>query len=280
MKTFRIICACAFVIALAFLVYYIVDARREIVIPPEAIREPIIREEPVHVVQDNVQPAYEEHAVVDNYDMYVAGDDTDISEPFVLSGFDFVPRELLPRIVELRAQYGNEDIVGYISIPGTNISYPVAQTGNNVYYLYHDLHHNRTAAGSIFADYWSDLGALADDNTIIFGHNMRNGSKFHNLRHFHNEDFFRRHTYILLDTPYQETVWDVFSFFHTTTDFCYLTPNFPTREMFYEFIMYLQSQSAFETDIVLSEDDQILILSTCGVRGGINRYILIGRLRR
>jgi len=190
------------------------------------------------------------------------------------------PPELLPRIVQLREDYDNPDIIGFIEIPNTNISYPVAQTGNNSFYLYHDLNWNPTAAGSIFLDYENDLYALADDNTIIYGHNMRGGTKFHNIRYFHGEDFFRAHTYILLDTPYRETVWDIFSFFHTTIDFCYLTTNFFTREAFYEFLLELQGRSHFETDIVLTDSDQILILSTCGVVGGDNRYVVVARLRQ
>ena len=192
------------------------------------------------------------------------------------------PPELLPRIVQLREYYNNPDIVGFIEITGTNISYPVAQTIDNEFYLYHDLYGNicRRREGSIFLDYENNLYELSDDNFIIYGHNMRNGSKFHNIRHFHSEDFFRAHTYILLDTPYRHTVWDIFSFFHTTTDFCYLTTNFNSENEFYEFILELQGMSRYATDIILSPDDQILILSTCGVASGNNRYVVVARLRR
>lgn len=189
--------------------------------------------------------------------------------------------ELLPRIVQLREQYDNPDIVGFLEITGTNISYPVAQTTDNEFYLYHDLHGDicRSREGSIFLDYENNLSELSDDNFIIYGHNMRNGNKFHNIRYFHSEDFFRTHTYILLDALYRETVWDIFSFFHTTTDFCYLTTNFSSENEFYEFILELQGRSHYLTDIVLSQDDQILILSTCGIAGGNNRYVVVARLR-
>jgi sortase B len=188
--------------------------------------------------------------------------------------------QLLPRIVALRETYENPDIVGFIEIPGTAIAYPVAQTGNNVFYLYHDLHWNPSNAGSIFLDYENDLYVLADDNTIIYGHNMRNGSMFHNIRFFHDEDFFRTHTYILLDTPYRETVWDIFAFFPTTIAFDYLITDFhQNRDVYYDFLMELQRRSRFETDMALSAEDQILILSTCAAIGGDNRYVLVARLR-
>jgi len=74
-------------------------------------------------------------------------------------------------------------------------------------------------------------------------------------------------------------VWDIFSFFHTTIDFCYLTTNFYSRDAFYEFMLELQGRSMFGTDIVLSENDQILILSTCAAIGGDNRYVVAARLQ-
>jgi len=273
-KWLQRICICIFIIALGTLIYSLVSHRR-VDVPDNAIREPR-PQPPTYAYEPNdeyqpyeyYEPGYEYTPDTDE-DSEGEGYIEDIPEPMVLS----------PRIVEFRELYNNPDIVGFIEITGTNISYPVVQTGNNVFYLYHDLHMRPSNAGAIFLDYENDLYQLADDNSIIYGHNMRNGSMFHNIRHFHRAEFFRQHTYILLDTPYRETVWDIFSFFHTTTDFCYLTTNFPTREQFYEFILLLQSMSAHSTDIVLSPEDQILILSTCGVHGGNNRYVVVARLR-
>lgn len=257
-----------FLVAAGILVYHFYDSRRPMYIPEEAVREPRPQSQPIE------EPPEPEPDPPQQYVYYV-------SEPPPEQ--EYVPastRELLPRIVALREEYDNTDIVGFVEIPNTPIAYPVVQTGNNVFYLYHDIHFNSSRSGSIFLDYENDLGALADDNTLIYGHNMRNGSKFHALRYFHREDYFRARPYILLDTPYEETVWDIFSFFHTTTAFCYLTTNFHCRDEFFEFILYLQASSAHSTDIVLVPEDQILILSTCGVTGGPNRYIAIARLRR
>jgi len=241
-------------------------------VPEDAVREP---REPEIVDVPAEDDGYEDtQAYEPNYEP---------EEPAEEPPEELPPPELLPRIVQLREQYDNPDIVGFIEITGTNIYYPVAQTGNNVFYLYHDLNWNSTAAGSIFFDYENNLYRLNDDNTIIYGHNMRNGSKFHNIRYFHNEEFFRQHTYILLDTPYRETVWDIFSFFHTNIDFCYLTTNFyDDRDAFYDFLMELKGRSIFETDIEVTAEDQILILSTCAVNNfdRNQRYVVVSRLRQ
>jgi len=192
------------------------------------------------------------------------------------------PRELLPRIAQLREYYNNPDIIGFIHIPGTNISYPVVQAECNDFYLYFDLHWQHSNRGSIFLDYINDLHSLTDDNTIIYGHNMRDGSKFHNIRHFQDEEYFRAHPYILLDTAYEETVWEIFSFIRTHINFDYLIPNFSTRDAFVDFQRELQSRSHHRTDIVLYPTDQILILSTCvTILADIDyRYILVARLVR
>jgi len=245
---------------------------RIIEVPEDAIREPRdpvivapIEPEPIQPEPIEYEPEIEEYPEYEPEEEYIPE-----------------PRELLPRIAQLREYYDNPDIIGFVEIPNTNIAYPVAQTGNNVFYLYHDLRWQQSVAGSIFLDYENDLYALADHNTLIYGHNMGAGNKFHNIRHFHNESFFRDHTHILLTTPYEETAWDIFSFFRTHIDFCYLTTNFPTDEEFYEFMLLLQSKSRWSTDIVLDKSDQILILSTCESVRGITsyRYIVIARLRR
>jgi len=246
------------ILASVFIFAYLFYCSTRVSAPETAVRETI--EEP-HIVQEIEEDIQEGEEVCEEG-----------AEPLP-------PPELLQRIVEMRLYYDNPDIVGFIEITGTDIYYPVAQTINNVFYLYHDLRWNASSAGSIFVDYENNLYELTDDNTIIYGHNMRNGSMFHNIRFFHNEDFFRAHTYILLSTPYRETVWDIFAFFATTIDFCYLTTNFHDRDEFYEFLLELQRRSHFTTDVALSEDDQILILSTCAAIGGDNRYVLVARLQ-
>jgi len=261
---------CIFIVAAGVFAYDRL-LERNFTPPPEAIREEIPHT--TMPLQEDGQP------IQDVFAQYEYNDAEPDEPPPSL------PRELLPRIIELREQYNNPDIVGYLQIPGTNISYPVAQTGNNAFYLYHNLHMQPDNAGAIFLDYENNLANLMDDNTIIYGHNMRGGHKFHNLRHFFGEAYFRERPYLLLTTPYEETIWDVFSFFQTNIIFHpvfdYLTTNFPCRHMFYEFISYLQYRSVHTTDIVLTPDCQILILSTCASLNptGDERYILISRLR-
>ena len=71
----------------------------------------------------------------------------------------------------------NEDIVGWIYCEGTPISYPVVQSGDNQYYLHRLINGEYNIAGSIFMDYRNNA-ELEDNNTIIYGHNMKNNTMF------------------------------------------------------------------------------------------------------
>lgn len=98
----------------------------------------------------------------------------------------------------LRAE--NPDTVGWIEIPGTDISYPVVQAGDNETYLTHGFGGEASGAGAIFLDMASQPDMLGM-HTIIYGHHMRDGSMFAQLVNFKDADFFAAHDEIVLYTP-------------------------------------------------------------------------------
>lgn len=76
----------------------------------------------------------------------------------------------------------NKDIVGWISIPELDLEYPITQGEDNEYYLHHAYNREESFAGSIFLDY-RNTADFQDQNTILYGHNMLNGSMFGSLKH-------------------------------------------------------------------------------------------------
>ena len=94
----------------------------------------------------------------------------------------------------------SEDAVLWIDIPGTPVSYPVAQASDNDYYLKRNLSGSYNFAGTVFMDFRNDP-SLSDDNTILYGHNMRNGSMFGILSHYADEEFYKSHPEIDLYLP-------------------------------------------------------------------------------
>lgn len=93
----------------------------------------------------------------------------------------------------------NADCMGWIEIPDTGISYPVVRAADNDYYITHTFQKKQNKAGAIFMDYRCDT-ALADFHTILFGHNMRDGSMFALLDSFQDSAFRQAHSTILLHT--------------------------------------------------------------------------------
>ena len=171
-----------------------------------------------------------------------------------------VPRQ---EFLDLRAQYGNDDIVGRVWIPGTNIDYLVTQGTDNSFYLDHDIHGRRYIPGWIFLDYQADIDNH-DQNWVIFGHNMNRDHKFHSVRRFLDEDFFLENRYIHFSTIYADYVFEIFSVYITHVRFPYIHTNFDHMDGGWEYwINSFSSKSLFDAGITVSGNDRILTLSTC-----------------
>ena len=89
----------------------------------------------------------------------------------------------------------NKDIIGWLTVPNTQIDYPFVTAEDNEYYLRKDLYGDYAVAGTIFMDYRCNTDFFRDNfssfNTIIYGHNMKNGSMFGELPQlFGDEGFF------------------------------------------------------------------------------------------
>ncbi|MDR1913920.1 MAG: class B sortase, partial [Clostridiales bacterium] len=141
------------------------------------------------------------------------------------------PKVIQPEFQQLRAEYNNNDIVGYLKIDGTSIDYPITHFKDNEYYLTVDINKNPSDAGWLYMDYENSV-ERQDLNTIIYGHNMRQDIMFHSLRFFQDEAYFKEHRYITFNTLYENNVWEIFSFYSTTVDFRYIQVFFESREDF------------------------------------------------
>lgn len=186
-------------------------------------------------------------------------------------------KEILKKIAELRREFSNDDIVGFLTIEGTEINYAVVQSDDNEFYLNHDLYGSKSVSGSIFMDYENSAG-LFDDNTIIYGHNMADGSMFHNLRYYADKKYFDSHPFVYLTTPYEETVWEVFAVYKTNVDFNYIQTSFEDRAQFSSFIAQMTEKSIHDAGVRVEATDKILTLSTCSGQSGNNRFVLNAKL--
>jgi len=175
----------------------------------------------------------------------------------------------------------NPDIIGRISIEGCDIAYLVTQTTDNKTYLSVGYDRQACRSGAIFMDYRcdSELSPLSG-HYILYGHNMKNGSMFHNLMNFKDETFFYDHRVFRFDTLYEDYEWEIFSAYVTDTDFYYIQTSFADDAEWLAFLNTIHGKSMFSTDVQLSADDVVLTLSTCSYEFDNARFVIHARLVR
>lgn len=110
------------------------------------------------------------------------------------------PEENLPEIDFNGLREVNADIVAWIQIPGIGVDYPVVQGKDNEHYLHYTFDGKANKAGSIFLDY-RNRAEFTDSKVILYGHNMKDGSMFSNLKKYQDEDFRREQGKVLLYLP-------------------------------------------------------------------------------
>ena len=156
----------------------------------------------------------------------------------------------------------NKDVVGWIKIPGTEIDYPVVQTEDNEFYLKHNLKKERSSRGSIFMDY-RNSNDEKDHNTIIYGHNMKDGCMFAGLSAYKDRSFYADHAFIEYDSLQQTMRWQIFSVYLTEPNSDLLQVSFINDVEYAQYLDMVKSRSKYETDVKVTKDDKILTLVTC-----------------
>ena len=153
----------------------------------------------------------------------------------------------------------NNDVVAWIKIEDTEIEYPVVQSNDNDYYLNRDIDRNENQAGWIFADWANNMETL-DMNTVLYGHNMRDGSMFagvnHLLSNINSENCQNHKVTFVTQNHYYEGY--IFSIYEVDPDEDYRTAN-PDDITAFTRKIHEASWSSLE----LPEFDRILTLSTC-----------------
>lgn len=157
----------------------------------------------------------------------------------------------------------NPEYKFWVEVENTNISYPVVQCNDNSYYLKKDFNKQNNSAGTIFMDALNDFEI--DNNTVLYGHNMKNKTMFNNITLFKEEHFFNQNNKIKIkhDMEDREYIYEVFSVYHSDNNFNYNTVKFGQGYTFTDFIEDIKAKSIYKTDIEISENDKIITLSTC-----------------
>ncbi len=158
----------------------------------------------------------------------------------------------------------NDETVAYIEVNGTNISYPVVKTIDNEFYLNHSFDKKKNKAGWIFLDYRNNFDDLSN-NTIIYGHKVKNETMFSELNNLLNEEWFDNldNHLINISTLKENTIWQIFSVYTIDEESYYLKTFFESDEEFQTYIDTILARSNFKFNTNTNINDKILTLSTC-----------------
>ena len=172
----------------------------------------------------------------------------------------------------------NPDVVGWISIEGTNINYPVVQGTDNSHYLYRLFDGSPNNAGSIFMDYRNERD-LSSRNTVLYGHNMQNDTMFSQITKYTDQAFYDGHPTGLLMTPEGNRKIEFVAGYVTGLNDDAWKIEFASDQ---EFSLWLEdciAQSTFTGTVEPTPQDRVVTLSTCTYEYSDARYVLVGILK-
>ena len=172
----------------------------------------------------------------------------------------------------------NEDIIGWVYFTGLpQISYPVLQAKDNEYYVHrtYDLSSSDSKAGSIFMDYRM-AGDFSSPYSVIYGHNVRDGSMLSDLAQLKDQDLYDKEPYFWILTPDGNYRYQIFSIFQCHRSADVFQRSFDCwGEDFSKWQSELKLRNSMQGDVKLKEYGHVVVFSTC-VPNSFDRTIVCG----
>ena len=192
--------------------------------------------------------------------------------------------ETEPRMLEAyQALYEmNNDMVGWLTIPGTKVDYPVMQTPDRPnYYLERNFNESFSKHGCLYAREEADI-QKPSDNVTIYGHNMLDGSMLAALHDYIDKDKWEENNLIFFDTLYEYHVYEIFAVFKTTASLgkgfqYHQLIDAESEEAFDEYIATCKELAFYDTGITPVYGDKLICLSTCEYTLANGRLVVMAR---
>ena len=179
-------------------------------------------------------------------------------------------------------QKKNEDIYGWLEIPGTEISYPVLQhQEDDAFYLDHDDAGKYDVCGTLFTEHAYNKKDFSDPVVAIYGHHLKSGQMFGNLQQYYTDDF-DRYNELIIYTPEEEIHYQVFAAVSfSNRHILYYYNGFKDAVMMKEFLSDINSVRAIgsyvDKTVDVATNDQLLVLSTCLQGDRTCRFLVVGK---
>ena len=191
-------------------------------------------------------------------------------------------REYLPFLQEKREE--NEDTVGWLTIQGTKIDYPVMYTPQDPEkYLHLGFDQKYSFAGLPFIDANCSLDPESD-NLIIYAHNMLDGSMFRSLMKYEQKSYWQQHPTVKLDLWDEEREYEVLAAFrdrvYYKTENCFKFYKFidaESEDSYREAIDYYKTHACYDTGVTAQPGDRLFTLVTCAYHTDNGRFVVVAR---
>lgn len=161
----------------------------------------------------------------------------------------------------------NKDVYAWISIPGTIIDYPILQhETDDSYYLNYNIDGTEGFPGCIYTEKVNSKD-FTDNNTAIYGHDMRNGTMFTDLHKFRDADFFEKNDTIYIYTPEEQLTYKIFASYLYDNRHLMNSFDFSDPEVYANYLTEIQNgdfeEMNLRKDIKIADTDKIITLITC-----------------
>ena len=175
-------------------------------------------------------------------------------------------------------QQQNPDVYAWIQVPGTEVDYPILQSSNdNTAYLNHTIDGEEKKEGAIFTENYNTK-TFEDPNTVIYGHDMKNGSMFQSIHKYMDRSFFDNNRDIVIYMPNQIFRYKIFAAYLTDNRHLLMNYNFWSKDEYQQYlnsIFSMRDMNAFiDTSMEVTNEDKIITLSTCYAGISTQRYLV------
>lgn len=188
----------------------------------------------------------------------------------------YKPTEETESFEELKAI--NPDVIGWVTVYGTTIDYPMLQADNNWKYINTDAKGNYSLTGSIFLDY-KNQKEFSDFNNILYGHNMTPRVMFGNVKDFKEEDYFKTHKYGDIFYQNKHHGLEIFAMLSVDAyDFSVYAPGIQGDAAQAYYLSHLVETAMYSRQTGVTFEDRIVLLSTCSNTSTNGREILVARI--
>ena len=161
----------------------------------------------------------------------------------------------------------NQDVYAWITVPGTVIDYPILQHAtDNTYYLNYNIDGSYGYPGCIYTENLNSK-EFTDNNTVIYGHNMKNGTMFAGLHQFEDKNFFDSHQSVLIYTPQKTYEYTIFASYIYDDRHLLYSFDFANEEVYGSYLENIQSMrdlsANLRSDVAVTKENKIITLVTC-----------------